>query len=92
MIIYLRPIGDLRDYFGQGPISVEIQKSGCIDDLYSVIYQRWGNILPPYIWDADKHELRGPVYLVAEGKILNGADTKLHDQQEIVIMKALAGG
>lgn len=92
MIVYLKPIGDLQDYFGRDELQVEMSDKCRVKDLLDAIQDRWGATLPDYMWDSKLHRFRGPIYLITDSRILDKVNTILHDQQEIKIMKALAGG
>lgn len=92
MIVFLKPIGDLRDYFGHGQLSIELPDGGHASDVLEAIHKHWGHSLPTYMWDAETHRFRGPFFMILNGKILDDTNTRLQDGQQITLMKALAGG
>ena len=85
-------IGDLKEYLGKGPWEVKLPEGACSRDLLQRIEARWGNNFPPYLWDSEQHQFRGPVFLVVNGKVLQDMDAPLQDGMEICIMRAIAGG
>lgn len=92
MHVTVKGIGDLTDYLGKEPWEVELPEDSCARDLFQQIEARWGAIFPPYLWDTEQHQFRGPVFLVVNRKVLQGMDAPLHDGMEIRIMRAIAGG
>lgn len=92
MKILLRPIGDLRDYFGREPQEIELPDLAAVRDLLEVIAERWGSALPAYLWDAQRRAFRGAVYFVVDNKVLKDLDAPLRDGLEVTLLKALAGG
>jgi len=92
MKVIVKGIGDLKDYFGKEPREVELPQPACIRDLLMSIEQLWGTRFPPYLWDFEKHQFRGPVALVVNGKVVQNLDTPLQEGIEINIMRAVAGG
>ncbi|MGB9586502.1 MAG: MoaD/ThiS family protein [Anaerolineales bacterium] len=92
MKILLKPIGDLHDYFGREPLEIQLPDNAEAKDLLIAIGERWGSNLPMYLWDSQKCTFRGPVFLVVDSKVLKDPHTPLRDGQEVVLLKALAGG
>jgi hypothetical protein len=92
MKIILKPIGDLRDYFGREPLEIELPENATAKDLLTVIGEGWSTKLPAYLWDAQKCKFRGAVYLVVDKKVIQHLSTPLHDGIEVVLLKALSGG
>lgn len=48
MKVILKPIGDLRDYFGREPQEIELPHQAVVRDLLEVIAERWGK-RPAYV-------------------------------------------
>jgi molybdopterin converting factor small subunit len=92
MRILFKPIGDLRDYFGREPQEIELPDHAVVGDLLEVVAERWGSVLPAYLWDGQKRAFRGAVYFVVDGKVLKDLDAPLRDGLEVTLLKALAGG
>jgi molybdopterin converting factor small subunit len=92
MKIRLKTIGDLRDYFGREPQEIELQENAVMEDLFPVIEQRWGAILPAYLWDREKKRFKGAVALLVEKRVIHDFKTPLKDGMEIQLLKAMAGG
>ncbi len=92
MKVIIKGIGDLRDYFGKAPREVALPEHAYLRDLLLYIEQEWGTNLPAYLWDFEKHQFRGPVFLVLNNKVMQNLDAPLRDGMEIHIMRAIAGG
>ena len=92
MKVYLKPIGDLRDYLGREPRELELHDGAAFGELLSLIGERWGKILPPFIWDAEKQQFRGAVFFVVDKQVVQDMGLVLQEGQEIALMRALSGG
>ena len=66
MKIRLKTIGDFRDYFGREPQEIELPENAVMGDLFPMIEQRWGAILPAYLWDREKKRFKGAVAILVE--------------------------
>lgn len=92
MIIHLRTSGDLRAYFGSESLAIELQNKANIFDLMHVIDDRWGEILPGYLWDRKEKRFRGAVAIIIDRKLIKGYRKILKNGTEIQIVKAIIGG
>jgi len=92
MRIFLRSIGDLRDYFGREPQEIELNEIATLRDLLVVIDERWSKTLPPYLWDAPNKRFRGPVFFLINKEVAQDLNTPLRDGLQIDLMRALVGG
>ncbi len=92
MKVYLKSIGDLRDYLGRDPHEIELPEGARFGQLLRLIGERWGKSLPPFMWDAGKQQFRGAVYFVVDKQVVQDMDMPLKDGQEIALMRALSGG
>ena len=92
MKVYLKSIGDLRDYLGREPREIELPPGALFGELLALIGERWGRALPPFIWDAEKQQFRGAVFFVVDKQVVQDMSMPLKDGQEIALMRALSGG
>jgi molybdopterin converting factor small subunit len=92
MKIRLKSIGDLREYFGREPQEIELPDNAVMGDLFPVIEERWGAVLPAYLWDKDKQRFRGAVALLVEKRVIHDFKTPLKNGMEVQLLKAIAGG
>jgi molybdopterin converting factor small subunit len=92
MKVTLKAIGDLREYLGREAWVVELADPACIRDLLERIEQDWGAGFPAYLWDFEKHQFRGPVFVVINKKAVLDLDAPLQDGTEVQILRAIAGG
>jgi sulfur carrier protein ThiS len=92
MNVVIKGIGDLKDYLGKEPREVELPQNARVKDLLMSVEQHWGSGFPPYLWDFEKHQFRGPIVLVINKKAVQDLESLLQDGIEISIMRAIAGG
>ena len=92
MKIFLRSIGDLRDYFGREPQEIELNEMATLRDLLLAIDDHWGKTLPPYLWDSPNKQFRGPVFFLIKKEVAQDLNTPLRDGLQIDVMRALVGG
>ncbi len=92
MKVYLKSIGDLRDYLGREPQEIELPEDARFGQLLALIGEQWGKRLPAFIWDFEKQQFRGAVFFVVDKQVVQDMDMPLKDGQEIALMRALSGG
>jgi molybdopterin converting factor small subunit len=92
MKVYLKSIGDLRDYLGREPQEIELPDGAQFGELLALIGRDWGPRLPAFIWDAEKQQFRGAVFFVVDKQVVQDMDVPLKDGQEVALMRALSGG
>jgi len=92
MKITFAAMGDLREYLDREPQTVELPDQATVQDLLSWIEETQIGRLPAYLWDAEKHAFRGPVYLIANKKVILDQDMPLNDGMTIHLMRAMVGG
>jgi len=92
MRIFLKAIGDLRDYFGHNTEIIELPEGAVAQDLLDAIHVRWGASLPAYLWCQQTHQFKGPVLMVVEKKAIRDLTIPLIEGMEIFLFRAVAGG
>jgi molybdopterin converting factor small subunit len=92
MKIRLKTIGDLREYFGREPQEIELPDNAVMRDIFPVIEERWGPVLPAYLWDRKKKRFKGAVAVLVEKRVIHDFKTPLKDGMEVQLLKAMAGG
>jgi hypothetical protein len=92
MKITLKSIADLRDYFGREPVVLDLPEGATLQQVVEAIAARWGKALPAYMWDGARPGFRGPILLLVDKKVQQDFSVALQDGQEVIVMKALAGG
>lgn len=92
MLIRLKTVGDLRDYFGKAPQEIELADGATFGDLQAFIGSRWGASLPRYMWDIEKQQFRGAVFFVLDKHVVQDLDTPLEDVGEVMLVRAISGG
>lgn len=92
MKIWLKSIGDLRDYFGREPQEIDLDEKATLNDLLLAIDERWGEELPGYLWDSKKKHFRGSVFFVIEEVVVQDFRSPLQDQSQVTLFRAISGG
>lgn len=92
MKIWLKSIGDLRDYFGREPQEIGLDEKATLLDLLLIIDKRWGEELPGYLWDANEKHFRGPVFFIINGEVVQDMRAPLQDRSQVTLFRAISGG
>ena len=92
MKIWLKSIGDLRDYFGREPQEIGLDEKATLWDLLLMIDERWGEELPGYLWDAKKKHFRGSVFFIINEEVVQDLQTPLQDTSQVTLFRAMSGG
>ena len=92
MKIWLKSIGDLRDYFGREPQEIGLDEKATLWDLLLMIDERWGEELPGYLWDDKKKHFRGSVFFIINEEVVQDLRTPLQDKSQVTLFRAMSGG
>lgn len=92
MKIFLEGTGPLKEYMGKETLEIEVGADSTVADLYPVIDEHWGSVLPPHIWNSKKHNFRGAVIVVINGTPVRDINLKLNQGDQIQLVKVLTGG
>ncbi len=92
MKILLEGTGPFKEYLGDNAVEVEMPNSAIVADLYPLIDELWGSILPAHIWNSAKQKFRGAVIVFLNGSIIQDLNQRLNDGDHIQLVKALTGG
>ncbi len=90
--VVLKTHGELVRHLGEKPAEVVLPDGATMRDLLREIGTRWGDSLPPHLWDPGGPAFRGPVVFMIDRLPVHGPDVQLRDGQEIHVYKALVGG
>jgi len=92
MKVWLKSVGDLRDYFGREPQEIHLGEKATLQDLLLIIHERWGDNLPGYLWDSKKKHFRGSVFFIINEKVVQDMGTPLQDESPVTLFRAISGG
>ena len=92
MKIWLKSIGDLRDYFGREPQEIGLNDKATLWDLLLMIDERWGEELPGYLWDSKKKHFRGSIFFIINEEVIQDLQTPLQDKSQVTLFRAMSGG
>jgi molybdopterin converting factor small subunit len=92
MKIWLKSIGDLRDYFGREPQEISLDEKATLRDLLLMVDERWGEELPGYLWDPKKKYFRGSIFFIINEEVVQDLQTPLQDKSQVTLFRAMSGG
>ena len=92
MKIWLKSVGDLRDYFGRGPQEIVLDEKATLQDLLLTIDERWGKELPGYLWDSKNKHFRSSVFFIINEVVVQNLNTPLQDESQVTLFRAISGG
>jgi sulfur carrier protein ThiS len=90
--IAVRSFGSLKLYFGAGAETIELPAGATLRDLIETWEARHHESMPAHLWNDSKRWFRGPVIVMVEGQKVSDPDSRLRDQQEVCLFKAVVGG
>jgi molybdopterin converting factor small subunit len=85
-------LGLFKEYIGTEVVSIELPDDSVYADLLEEINRRYGEKLPPSLWDKSKREFKPGILCVGEGRDLEDGKTVLKSGETISIVVHLAGG
>jgi hypothetical protein len=92
MVIHIKGLSTFSRCFGEDSQQVELPAGATLQDLMYVIDTKWSGILSPQFWDADKKKFRGVVVVAIDNNAIREPTTVLQNNQEVLLVKILAGG
>ncbi len=91
MTINVRAFGSLKHYLGEDRQHLELPEGATLQDLMHIINTKWGGVLPPQLWDANKTQFHG-VNILVNNTPVKELDTPLRENQEVLLVKVMVGG
>ena len=85
----------LKQIIGQSEVEISIHEGSSLQELVSLMVERWGTELSSRLFDSDGTSLLPYNRIMVNGRdltFLDGIKTVLHDQDEIHIIPPVAGG
>jgi len=85
----------LKQIIGQSEVQISIPEGSSLQELVSLMVERWGTELSSRLFDSDGISLLPHNRIMVNGQdlaFLDGIKTVLHDQDEIHIIPPVAGG
>ena len=84
--------GELQEHFGPEAQLFDCGEGATLQDLLLLWEARWGERLPPGLWNWMEHRFRGPVVIRVGDRISRDRACPLHDGMEVRLYRALVGG
>ncbi len=85
MKVFVRFLGLLRDYLGEQQLSIELAENATLRDLFTAVGERWSAQLP-------KGFLQAGTMAMVNGKATPDLETRLQEQQEVLLLRVSVGG
>jgi hypothetical protein len=92
MRVRIRTFGSLSRYLGRNQLEVDLPTDACIKDLYQLIQNNWGTVLPPELWDSTRLHFREQVVVMIDQSDVYDDTQMLSNGVEIWLVEAIAGG
>jgi len=92
MLINFEAVGSLREHFGSEVVSVEMNNEEKIADILIIIKEKWGEVIPAFMWDTTKNDFRGPIIILVNGTVQMNRAFVLHQGDFIQLRKVMVGG
>ncbi len=92
MILRVRFLSILEKYTGTGRVNLELKEGATLRDLLNELDRRWGERFPLEIWDRKRRKFKVSVSILADFQSVYSEETPLHDGQEVIFLRPVAGG
>ena len=84
--------GILSDWVGTKEADFELPDGALYADLLSEIGTRYGDNMPPQLWDPAEENFRGPIMASGDGRNIDSLETILKNGEKITFLLMLSGG
>jgi sulfur-carrier protein len=94
MRLNIKFIGALRHISGKTQLTVSLQESSCVKELLTKLSQEFPSLEKTFN-DQQLNDSRSNALILVNGReisVLNGLETKLNDDDEIVFVPVVHGG
>ncbi len=84
--------GPLRRYFGAEKKALEMQSGATVADLWRIVDEIWGDLLPADVWDRGERRFRKGVALFMNSVRVSDFSQRIEDDAEFYLLEFMAGG
>ena len=95
MKVRVRTILGLTQVLGKKEIDFDLPEGSTVRDLLTRMVERWGNELSPHLFELQSDHLLPYLRIMVNGQtiqFLNGMETVLKDDDELLFIPLAAGG
>jgi sulfur-carrier protein len=95
MKITIHTILEIRQALGQKLIEVDLPQESTVEELLAYMKKRWGATLDSRLFHPDNGQVLEHLRIMVNGqtiRFLKGMDTRLKEDDEVLIMPLVSGG
>lgn len=95
MKIAIHSILGIRKALGQKHTEIDLPPESTVEDVFSYMKERWGEVLTPHLFDAATGEVHAHLRIMVNGQeiqFLQGMGTSLNEGDEVLILPLISGG
>ena len=85
-------MGPLREYAGESRVEFALPGEATFGLVLDEIGRRFGDRLPPRIWDSEARAFKAGILTIGTGRDLDSRETAVLDGEEIKVLPMLGGG
>ena len=85
----------LKEILGRRELELSVPKGSTVGALLALMIETWGEELSSFLFEPESGQLRPHIRLMVNGRdvgFLNGMETVLREEDEILILPPVAGG
>jgi MoaD family protein len=95
MKITVHTILGLRQALGQKKTEIDLPEGSALKDLFSLMKEKWGEKLFKHLYDPASGEVLAHLRIMVNGQtiqFLQGMETPLKEDDEVLILPLISGG
>lgn len=95
MKITVHTILGLKQALGQKKTEIDLPEGSALEDLFSLMREKWGEKLFTHLFDPDSGEVLSYLRIMVNGQtihFLQGMETLLQEGDEVLILPLISGG
>ena len=95
MKIIIHSILGISKALGQKHTGIDLPPQSTVEDVFSYMKERWGEVLAPHLFDAASGEVHSHLRIMVNGQeihFLQGMGTLLKEGDEVLILPLISGG
>ncbi len=92
MKVRLRGLSTFCRYMGEEHHVVELPEKADLPQLMEWVHERWGDMLPPHLWNATTRRPTPSVMIMVDGRRAEDPIAPLAEGQEVLLVNMVVGG
>jgi sulfur-carrier protein len=93
--VKVHTILDIKKIIGKGEVEIPLKQGSTVQTLLETLLERWGKALADAVFEPESTRLFPYIRLMVNGRdiaFLNGLETVLREQDEILLLPPVSGG